>query len=111
MRWTVISQSVDCRNADERDPNSEKYLPKSRYSTQNHYLSRHRYVKEKYNDSVQYKVDQSHMDLLRNEAGLDNRLAYHVASLFVRDPIPTFSNEHDESKFDNSEITAHFENL
>jgi len=32
-RWDVISASVDCRNSSERDPTSEKYIPKSRYSS------------------------------------------------------------------------------
>lgn len=39
LRWTVISQSVDCRKPEERDPNNEKFIPKSRYSTVNHYIS------------------------------------------------------------------------
>ncbi len=52
MRWTVISQSVDDRNKEERDPNSDSYVPKSRYSTVNHYISNHEYVKDKHNDTV-----------------------------------------------------------
>jgi glutamate--cysteine ligase catalytic subunit len=52
LRWTVISQSVDCRTPEERDPESEKYVPKSRYGTINHYLSNHAYVKDEYNDTV-----------------------------------------------------------
>lgn len=44
------------------------------------------------------------------EGGLDERLAFHIASLFVRDPIPTYSNELEED-IDHSETTAHFENL
>jgi hypothetical protein len=28
------------------------------------------------------------------EGQLDERMAFHVASLFVRDPIPTYDNEH-----------------
>jgi glutamate--cysteine ligase catalytic subunit len=41
MRWTVISQSVDDRTEEERNPESDKFIPKSRYSTINHYLSNH----------------------------------------------------------------------
>lgn len=41
LRWTVISQSVDCRTEEERDPASTNYVPKSRYSTMNHYISNH----------------------------------------------------------------------
>jgi len=36
------------------------------------------------------------MELLIKEGNLDKRLAFHVASLFVRDPIPTYDNEHQE---------------
>lgn len=45
------------------------------------------------------------------KGGLDQRLAFHIASLFVRDPIPTYDNEHEESKIDHEKMTAHFENL
>jgi len=44
MRWNVIAQSVDCRNKEERDTNSEKYIPKSRYSSSNQYLSKHEFI-------------------------------------------------------------------
>jgi glutamate--cysteine ligase catalytic subunit len=91
LRWTVISQSVDCRTDEERDPNNEIYIPKSRYSTINHYLSNHEYVKDQYFDNIQYKVDPNHLEFLKNEGHLDERLAFHIASLFIRDPIPTYS--------------------
>jgi len=52
MRWRVISESVDCRNEDERNPKSQNYIPKSRYSTMNHYISDHKYVKDKYMDTI-----------------------------------------------------------
>jgi glutamate--cysteine ligase catalytic subunit len=111
LRWEVISQSVDCRTAEERDSANEKYIPKSRYSTMNHYISNHQYVKDAYFDTPQYKVDPNHMVFLMKEGKLDERLAFHVASLFVRDPIPTYEFEHDETKIDHNKTTAHFENL
>jgi hypothetical protein len=52
MRWTVIEQSVDCRNHNERDPTNEAYIPKSRYSSINNYISNHEYVKDMHNDGV-----------------------------------------------------------
>jgi glutamate--cysteine ligase catalytic subunit len=64
MRWRVISESVDCRTQQERNPEHPDYIPKSRYSTINHYLSNHEYVKDKYNDTVQYRASQEHMELL-----------------------------------------------
>ena len=44
------------------------------------------------------------------DSGLDERLAYHISSLFIRDPIPTYSNEHEDTVNDD-ETMAHFENL
>lgn len=52
LRWRVISESVDCRTPQERDPTHPDFVPKSRYSTINHYLSNHEYVRESYNDTV-----------------------------------------------------------
>lgn len=52
MRWTVISQSVDCRTPEERDPTHKNYIPKSRYSSMNHYMSDHIYVKDKHFDTI-----------------------------------------------------------
>ena len=110
MRWTVISQSVDCRTEEERDPTHKNYIPKSRYSTMNHYLSDHVYVKDKHHDTTQYKVNPEHVEYLKNE-GLDERLAFHIASLFVRDPIPTYTKELEEDKVDDDQTSGHFENL
>ena len=76
----------------------------------NHYISQHEYVKDRYFDTVQYKINPSHYELLTTKGGLDPRLAFHVASLFVRDPIPTYDNELSEN-IDYEETTAHFENL
>jgi hypothetical protein len=53
-------------------------------------------VKEKYMDTYQYRVNPKHMEMLLNE-GIDRRLAFHISSLFVRDPIPTYDFEHDET--------------
>ena len=51
------------------------------------------------------------MEYLMQKGGLDERMAFHVASLFVRDPIPTYSNEHDQSLVNDDETTGHFENI
>jgi len=111
MRWTVISQSVDCRTEAEKDPNNPSYIAKSRYSTMNHYISSHYYVKDAYFDTPQCQVNPKHMEILTKEGGLDDRLAFHVASLFVRDPVPTYDIEHDEKEIDHEKNAAHFENL
>ena len=107
MRWKVIAQSVDCRTEEERDPSSDKYIPKSRYESANYYLSNHAYVKPDYNDATPIPTSQKHINYLR-EQNVDERLANHVATLFSRDPIPAFSSEFEEQKHPT---TAHFENL
>jgi glutamate--cysteine ligase catalytic subunit len=42
---------------------------------------------------------------------LDDRLSFHISSLFVRDPIPTYDFEHSDEGYDPKNTTAHFENL
>jgi len=75
----------------------------------NHYISSHQYVKDSYFDNIQYKPDPKHIEYLKKNSDLDDRLAFHVASLFVRDPIPTYSNEFEGTN--DEETTANFENL
>lgn len=58
----------------------------------NHYLSDHVYVKDKHFDTVQYKSSAEHIAFLKSK-GVDERLAFHIASLFVRDPVPAYENE------------------
>ena len=41
LRWMVIEQSVD-----DRKPGESEKIKKSRYSTVNHYISNHEFVKE-----------------------------------------------------------------
>ena len=45
------------------------------------------------------------------QEAVDARLAHHIASLFVRDPVPTYDHEHDDAGYDPKATTAHFENL
>ena len=52
MRWNVISQSVDCRTEEERNPENQKFIPKSRYSGSNHYISDHVFVDRKTHHDV-----------------------------------------------------------
>jgi hypothetical protein len=56
-------------------------------------------------------VDHENVEVLKKQGGLDDRLAYHIASLFVRDPIPTYDYEHLDDGYNPKETNAHFENL
>lgn len=92
LRFTVVAQSVDCRTKEERDPNSEKYIPKSRYSPLNHYISSHEFVKDKHMDTHPIRYNEEHKKFLMDN-GIDDRLATHFARVFVRDPCPTYEGE------------------
>jgi hypothetical protein len=50
------------------------------------------------------------MNLLEQN-NVDKRLAFHVSSLFTRDPIPAYSMEFEEDKVNDDELLSHFENL
>ena len=92
MRWEVIEQAVDCRTLSEQDPDSKDYIPKSRYSTVSNYLSNHEYVKDFHNDLDRQRVCNEALTMLLDN-GLDQRLAYHISSLFIRAPIPVYEKE------------------
>lgn len=111
LRWTVIEQSVDCRTEEERDPNSANYIPKSRYSAMNHYISNHQYVKDEHNDGIQIKYDPEHKKLLQESCDVDDRLAEHISRLFTRDPVPSYEGEFIESQINDEDLVSHFENL
>ena len=110
LRWTVIEQSVDCRTKEERDPNNkDKFIPKSRYSTMNHYISDHQYVLDQHQDAIQIPINQEYRELLGKD--IDDRLANHIARLFTRDPVPAYEGEFIEDQIDDSDLVSHFENL
>ncbi len=134
-RWDVISASVDCRTPSERgvassaaaaaDPSEpdpswmrdsplasnaasggRRRIRKSRYSSIDCYISRSSRCAEAYNDvDVQYD-DEAFATL--QAAGIDERLARHVAHLFIRDPLVIFS---DRIHLDDAATAEHFENL
>ncbi len=56
-------------------------------------------------------MDPKYVEFLKEKSGLDERLAFHIASLFVRDPIPTYDYELSGDDFDPKSSPAHFENL
>ena len=93
LRWTVIEQSTDCRTDEERDPSSDKFIPKSRYSGINSYISNHDYVTVSCNDSTPIKFSDQHKQLIMEQTGADEKMAEHIARLFARDPVPTYEGE------------------
>jgi len=113
VRWSAISQSVDCRTSEERglpsvstQKHSHGPIRKSRYDSVDVYMGTHPSFQDKYND-VNTEVDQRSFERLL-AGGVDERLARHVAHLFVRDPLVIFS---DRVEVDDAVSTEHFENL
>ncbi|CRG96736.1 gamma-glutamylcysteine synthetase, putative [Plasmodium gallinaceum] len=92
-RWRVISNSVDCRTEDELS-----YISKPRYSGISLYISNELPLKSNYyfyND-IDIVLDKNIYDKLRKE-NVDDYLARHISSLFVRDPIVVFKGSYNES--------------
>lgn len=88
-------------------PGSENFIPKSRYSGLNHFLSDHPYFSgDKLNDGIKLKINQEWYDKLKEE-GMSDRLAYHFAALFVHDSLVIFK---DRTEYDETS-TEHFESL
>ncbi len=83
-----------------------RIMKKSRYSGASSFISTRSQLKDAYND-YDIEVDGSSLKTLL-AAGIDFRLAQHVAHLFARDPLVIFS----ERLHLNDDVdTDHFENL
>ena len=120
VRWNVIAQSVDCRTPTELGAAKEAItLPggeipqrdhgrirKSRYDSIDLFMSNHPSFRDEYND-VNSEIDKPTFDRLV-KAGVDERLASHVAHLFIRDPLVIFS---ERVTVDDATTTEHFENI
>ncbi len=107
LRYRVIGQCVDDRRDEEMDPENPRYISKSRYSMMNHYISGRPEIMEHHNDARKYPVNEKYLAMLE-KAGIDSRLAYHVAALCCRDPLVIFSKA---IYIDDTKRVAHFENL
>eukprot|EP00331_Platyophrya_macrostoma_P009164 CAMPEP_0176425816 /NCGR_PEP_ID=MMETSP0127-20121128/11595_1 /TAXON_ID=938130 /ORGANISM="Platyophrya macrostoma, Strain WH" /LENGTH=636 /DNA_ID=CAMNT_0017807011 /DNA_START=33 /DNA_END=1943 /DNA_ORIENTATION=+ len=111
-RWSSIAQSVDDRTAEERDPSSERYIPKSRYDSISYYISESPACKSEYND-VKFPINKDIVKFAEEQAKelgleLDDRLLNHLGFLFLRDPMVIFK---DRVNVDNETNTNHFENF
>ena len=101
VRWSAISQAVDDRTEEEL-----KFLPKSRYSSIDCYLSEDSTCLEEYHD-IPIPIDEpSYKTLI--EHGVDHKLARHVAHLFTRDPLVIFE---EKINVDDEKFSDHFENV
>lgn len=104
VRWNVIAASVDDRTPAERAGGA---ITKSRYDSIDCYISPRVDLKpEVYND-IPVALNKKVFTRLVDE-GIDERLAEHVAHLYVREPLVIFS---DRIEVDNTTTTEHFENI
>lgn len=70
VRWTVISQSVDDRTPEERNPKSKAYIPKSRYDSISTFISPEPSLLPKYND-LNIPIDEYTLNTLKDAGMLD----------------------------------------
>ena len=47
--------------------------------------------------------------MLQEGSDIDDRLAEHIARLFIRDPVPSYEGEFIESQIDDDDLVSHFE--
>jgi glutamate--cysteine ligase catalytic subunit len=84
-RWNVIRDAMDDRSPDElgKEPLKKNHflIRKSRFDTTDTYVSRQG---ESYND-YEFPFDPKTVEKLKHE-GMDEVLAKHFASLFIKDP-------------------------
>jgi len=110
VRWQVISAAVDDRTPAERGLNGTQNPPrfgtigKSRYDSISLYLAED--VDESLND-LPVATNEEAYETLR-EAGIDHRLARHMAHLFIRDPLVIYDNR---IQLDAAANMDHFENI
>ena len=106
-RWAVLSQSVDDRTDDEKDPKSVNYIHKGRYSPVYSYVSDNIYIQDFHNDYPKFNIDKdNYEELVKN--GIPKRLAEHFCNLLVRDPLVIFDQKIDIEEPDDY---SHFENF
>ncbi|CAO3686172.1 unnamed protein product [Rhizopus microsporus] len=109
-RWNVISASVDDRTPEERGEKPLEHdrfvINKSRYDSIDSYLSNDEEYKPKYDD-IDLVYDRNIYDkLVQND--VDDKLARHIAHLFIRDPLVIFK---ELLNVDDQISSDHFENL
>ncbi|KAH9589037.1 Glutamate-cysteine ligase catalytic subunit [Trypanosoma melophagium] len=101
VRWLTIAASVDDRRREE-----VPQIIKSRYDSVSVFLSPITPNLEEFNDQ-EYTINDVYYDTL-TKAGVDARLARHIAHLFIRDPLVMYDQMID---IDDNTHTEHFENI
>ncbi|OAG32160.1 glutamate--cysteine ligase catalytic subunit [Nematocida displodere] len=93
-RWEIISASVDCRTE------TETHIKKSRYSSIDLYVSNlPPSLYAIYND-IEPPLEPEVLSILEKE-GVDQPLANHIASLYIRDPVLCYEDSTPREDFEN----------
>lgn len=106
-RFNILEQAVDDRTEEEKDPKSEKYIYKSRYSPAYSYISENIYAQEFHNDYPKFPINNEYMEtFLKNN--IPRRLSEHFCNLLVRDPLVIFENKIETTKNDRTNVDGIF---
>jgi glutamate--cysteine ligase catalytic subunit len=106
-RFDVISQAVDDRTDEEKNPQSSSYKYKSRYSPAYSYISEHLFVQDYLNNYPRFPINTNYLKKF-HESGIPNRLSEHFCNLLTRDPLVIFDKNLDST---NIKDISHFENF
>ena len=103
-RLLIISKSIDDRTDEERNPKSEKYIYKSRYSSVYSYIGN---VNNYYNDYPKFPINEEYYKQFI-DSGISENLATHFCNLLVRDPLVVFDKK---INITDKKDMSHFENI
>ena len=102
-RFNILENAVDDRTEEERNPMSEKYIYKSRYSPAYSYISENLYVQDFHNDYPKFPINNEFLETFVQN-GISKRLAEHFCNLLVRDPLVIFEDKIDTNKNDRTHV-------
>ena len=102
-RFNILENAVDDRTEEERNPMSEKYIYKSRYSPAYSYISENLYVQDFHNDYPKFPINNEFLETIVQN-GISKRLAEHFCNLLVRDPLVIFEDKIDTNKNDRTHV-------
>lgn len=114
VRWQVISGSVDDRTPSERgiaplgSDDGVRVINKSRYDSIDSFLGLDDELYRPEYDDLNLVYDDKIYEHLVGE-GIDEKLAKHLAHLFIRDPLVIYQGKITE--LDDEEYSDHFENI
>jgi glutamate--cysteine ligase catalytic subunit len=106
-RFNILEQSVDDRTEEEKNPYSERYIYKSRYSSAYSYISDNIYVQDFHNDYPKFPINNEYMETFL-ENHVPRRLAEHFCNILARDPLVIFENKIKTAKNDRTNLDSNF---